>query len=217
MKRNSKWLMILMSLFLIFATFTACGDAGDNETQGDNVADIPTEVQSIIDKTTEIAANYALQLDGEWADEYAACLASGQGRDYAGYDNLKATLDQFRVESGAYYIYILTDMDPNDDYYEITVDGSEEPDDWMVQYETEGQFLLAQNGQPSAALSAWDNDVDDPVWSAFAPVYNSEGVVVGILGVDYPAPEILALPEWNRDTDEWNGMAHPLTPIPAED
>jgi thiamine biosynthesis protein ThiI len=66
--------------------------------------------------------------------------------------------------------------------------------------------LVAQNGEPCAALSAWDNDVDDPVWSAFAPVHDSEGNVVGILGIDYPAPEILDFPEWNRDSDEWNGM-----------
>ena len=117
-----------------------------------------------------------------------------RGWDYPGYEDLKATLDQFRIESGAYYVYILTDMDPDDDYFEITVDGSEEPDDWMYQYEIEGQFLVAQNGEPCAALSAWDNDVDDPVWSAFAPVHDSEGNVVGILGVDYPAPEILDFP-----------------------
>ena len=72
--------------------------------------------------------------------------------DYPGYEDLKATLDQLRIRSGAYYVYILTDMDPDDDYFEITVDGSEEPDDWMYQYEIEGQFLVAQNGEPCAAL-----------------------------------------------------------------
>lgn len=201
-----KWPVLCLLIALLLATLTACGgNAGDTEFKSDH--EIPAEVQTVMDKTTELAANYALQITGEWADLYAECLASGQGRDFSGYRDLKATLDQFRNESGAYYVYILTDMDPEDDFFEITVDGSEEPDDWMAQYEVEGQFLAAQNGQPKAALSAWDNDVDDPVWSAFAPVYDSAGDVVGILGVDYPAPEILDFPEWNRDSDQWNGMA----------
>lgn len=200
-----KWLTILLTLTLIF-TLAACGNAGDAENAESDPVEVPGEVQAIMDKTTGLAANYALQLDGEWADLYAECLESGEGRDFDGYADLKATLDQMRLECGAYYVYILTDMDENDDYFEITVDGSEEPDDWMVQYETEGQFLVAQNGEPCPALSAWDNDVDDPVWSAFAPVYDSDGNLVGIFGVDYPAPEILDFPEWNRDSEEWNGL-----------
>lgn len=209
MKKHSKWLMVLLVLALALFAFAGCGGNGGEEEPidiEDETPEIPAEVQAVMDHVTSLAANYALQLDGEWADEYVALLESGQGWDYPGYEDLKATLDQFRIESGAYYVYILTDMDPDDDYFEITVDGSEEPDDWMYQYEIEGQFLVAQNGEPCAALSAWDNDVDDPVWSAFAPVHDSEGNVVGILGVDYPAPEILDFPEWNRDSDEWNGM-----------
>lgn len=205
MRKQSKWFLILL-VFTLFA-FAGCGGGGGEAEVPDEPDAIPAEVQAVIDNTTSLAANFALQLDGEWADEYAALLASGEGRDYAEYDNLKATLDQFRIESGAYYIYMFTDMDPDDEYFEITVDGSEEPDDWMVQYDIEGQFFVAMDGEPCAALSAWDNDVDDPVWSAFAPVYDSDGNVVGILGIDYPAPEILDFPEWNRDADEWNGMA----------
>jgi len=112
-----KWLTILLTLTLIF-TFAACGNAGDAENAESDPVEVPEEVQAIMDKTTELAANYALQLDGEWADLYAECLESGEGRDFAGYADLKATLDQMRLECGAYYVYILTDMDENDDYFD---------------------------------------------------------------------------------------------------
>jgi hypothetical protein len=206
MKKNRKLFPVLLMIVLVLSSFAACGGSQVEAPAEPAASTIPAEVQAVMDKTTGLATKYAEQLNGTWADEYEACLASGQGRDYPGYADLKATLDGFRIESGAFYVYMLTDMTAEDNYFEITVDGSEEPDDWMAQYETEGQFVVAQAGQPAAALSAWDNDVDQPAWSAFAPVYNTAGTVVGILGVDYPAPEILDFPEWNRDAETWNGM-----------
>jgi len=160
---------------------------------------IPAEVKGIMDKVLGLAVKYAKQLDGEFGDQHVALMQSGKGWEYEGYADLKSKLDGFRIESGAYYVYCLVDMDPYDGHFEITVDGSEEPDDWLNPYDVEAQFLLAMNGTPAAAPTAWDNDVNDPVWSAFAPVYNSEGRVVAILGIDFPAPEILKYPEWNRD------------------
>ncbi len=204
MRKRFTWLAVLLSMAMVLFALAACDTGGETPPPVGEPEGIPDEIQAVMDHVTSLAANYALQLDGEWADEYVACLDSGEGWDYAGYENLRAKLEEFRIESGAYYVYMFTDMDPDDDYFEITVDGSEEPDDWMVQYEVEGQFFAAQSGNPMAALSAWDDDV--PLWSAFAPVYDSHGTVVGILGIDYPAPEVLNFPEWNRDSEEWNGM-----------
>ncbi len=160
---------------------------------------IPAEVKGVMDKVTNLAVKYAKQLDGEFGDQHVLLMQSQKGWDYEGYDKLKSKLDGFRTESGAYYVYCLVDLDPYDGHFEITVDGSAEPDDWLNQYEVEGQFLLAMNGTAAPAPTAWDNDVDDLVWSAFAPIHNSEGNVVAILGIDFPAPEILKYPEWNRD------------------
>lgn len=166
---------------------------------------IPAKVQQVMSKVTDLASNYAKKLDGEFGDNHAALMASGQGRDFQKYDAMKEILDGFREESGAYYVYCFVDLDPKDDYFEITVDGSVEPDDWLKQYEVESQFLEAMKGIPTPAPSAWDNDVNDPVWSAFAPIHDSKGKVVAILGIDYPAPEILDFPEWNRDSDQFKG------------
>ena len=165
---------------------------------------IPAEVQGVMNKVTDLAVKYAAQLDGEFGDQHVALMQSQKGWDYEGYKALKAKLDGFRLESGAYYIYCLVDLDPYDGHYEITVDGSAEPDDWLNTYDVEGQFILAMNGKATPAPSAWDNGENDPVWSAFAPIHNSEGNVVAILGIDFPAPEILKHPEWNRDSDSFN-------------
>ncbi|MFA7662049.1 MAG: hypothetical protein WCX59_04470, partial [Anaerovoracaceae bacterium] len=104
--------------------------------------------------------------------------------------------------SGAYYVYCMV-PDENGDYL-ITVDGSEEPDDWMVNYGFEVQFGEAWNGEAAAARSGWDDDV--PIWSCFAPVFNSAGEVVAIVGIDLPCEILDDYPEWNRDRDEWNGL-----------
>lgn len=204
--KKTKIPVILLTIIIVFTILTACGNVDEAEDSGNEPVEIPDAVQGIMKKTADLAASYALQLDGEWADEYAACLESGEGRDYEKYDDLKATLDQIRLECGAYYVYILTDFNEDDGYFELTVDGSPEEDEWMTKYETEGQFLKASDGYPCSSLLAWDNGTNDPVWSAFAPVYDSAGNVVGILGIDYPAPEIIDYPEWNRDSAEWNGM-----------
>jgi Iap family predicted aminopeptidase len=180
---------------------------------------MPAELKGFVDSVTEHATRYAAKLDGDYGDRYAALLAAGRGREDENYATLAATLNDFRADSGARYVYLLTDVDPGDNYFEITVDGSEEPDDWMTRYEIEGQFLAAQAGLPAAAMSSWTDDDETPVWSAFAPVHAGDGAVVGILGVDYPlsASELdwTMYEEWNRDSDSWNGFEYVHDPLLA--
>ncbi|MDR1536691.1 MAG: S-layer homology domain-containing protein [Clostridiales bacterium] len=176
---------------------------------------MPAEVKAIADAALESAKTYAARLDGAYGDAYSALLAEGQGRADKNYADLAATLNGFRMESGARYVYILTDVNPDDSFLEITVDGSEEPDEWMRQYEIEGQFLVALSGRPAAAKSAWEDDDGIPVWSAFAPVRDSKGVVAGILGVDSPAEAISSYPEWNRDNEAWNGLEYEYDHVDA--
>ena len=198
MKIKSKWIIALLSLILVFS-LAACGSDDADEATADC-----------------------------WADQYAALLDSGEARDYADYDSMKAALDVFREECGATYVYVLTpgtdgEPDINGEYGEgasflITVDGSEDPDDWGVDYGWQIQFTEAWEGTPAAARSAWDDRDELQCWSAFAPVYDSEGNVVCILGIDYPCTEVAqANPEWNRDAEEWNGFEDEITgEVPAD-
>lgn len=212
MRKNSKWSILLLVLLLVLTCFSACGNDTDQQDQQEpNVPTetvVPDEVQAVKDHVTSLAAEYALKLDGDWGDQHAALMATADEESYdeALYNELKAVLDGYREECGAYYVYALYGEAPYDEAFNITIDGSPEPDDWFTEYEFEIQFKEAAEGEPAAARSAWDDSEDDLCWSAFAPVHDSEGNVVAILGIDYPAPEILDFPEWNRDSEEWNGI-----------
>ncbi len=188
--------------------------------------EVPTAVADMRQLVTDYAAKYAAKLSGQmtWADQYVALLASGEDREYADYDAMKAELDDMRIASGATYVYVLTPAGSDgetpdytgaygeDGAFLITVDGSEEPDDWAVDYGWEVQFTEAWEGAPASARSAWDNYGDGYCWSAFAPVYDSTGAVVALLGFDYPCTEVIEdNPEWNRDGAEWNGFEDEIT------
>lgn len=169
------------------------------------VRQVPVEVNAVMERSTALAEDFGKRLsDTDWGDRHQVLVASGEGAEHSDYAALKEVLDGFRVESGAYYVYVMIPNEDND--YCITVDGSEEPDDYGANYGWEIQFDEAWAGEAAAARSAWDDSEDDLCWSAFAPVYNTADEVVAIVGVDFPCPEILEFPEWNRDAEEWNGV-----------
>ena len=168
---------------------------------------VPDEVQAVREAVVGLAELYGKQLDGEWGDLHAALIESGEGEDFESFEAMKTILDDIRIECGAYYVYAFYPSgDPESSDYYITVDGSEDPDEFGTLYHWEIQFAEAWSGTPSPARSAWDNDENDPVWSAFAPIHDSEDNIVAILGIDIPVPGILDYPEWNRDSETWNGI-----------
>ena len=168
-------------------------------------------------------------LKNNWGDLYIALLQSGEARDSAGYEPLRARLQKVREESGANYVYVLSpagaDGKPSIDgktdegaSFLITVDGSAEADDWANDYGWEIQFTEAWGGSPAAARSCWNVSETEQCWSGFAPVYDSNGNVACILGIDYPDFTVgQANPEWNRHAPEWNGIKTEITvEVPAD-
>ena len=165
----------------------------------------------------------------KFGDKYIELLASGQAREYEGYEDLRAALQQVREESGANFVYVLSPADDEGSpvakgeggegtSFLITVDGSAEADDWANSYGWEIQFTEAWKGSPAAARSCWNVSEKEQCWSGFAPVHDSEGNVVCILGIDYPDFTVgQANPEWNRHAPEWNGIKTEITiEVPAD-
>ena len=197
-----KILVILLTLILVF-TFAACG--GENSPAGDvGVPEMPADLTAFIDEELAAIEGLGEAISGEWADKHVQLMATIEGDifDDALYAELKSVLDEKRIASGAYYVYAMIPGENND--YLITVDGSEDPDVFLTPYEWEIQFEEAWAGYVAAARSGWDDDV--PIWSCFAPVKNSAGDIVCIIGIDIPCEILNDYPEWNRDREEWNGI-----------
>lgn len=218
MKQKSKWLIALM-VFIMAFSMTACG--GSEEEPAKEPTEEATEItvpKEVLDMRAEVegyASDYAKKLtDSGWGDQYIKLINSGQAREYADYNAMVNVLSDYRKDCGATYIYALSpdadgkpalsSEDTNKQNFLITVDGCEDPDDWGTVYEWEIQFTEAWEGAAASARSAWDNDGEGYCWSAFAPVFDSEGNVVCILGIDYPCDDLIkSFPEWNRDGEEW--------------
>ena len=193
--------------------------------------EVPTAVANMRQLVTDYATKAAQQLSGQptWADQYAAYLEAADGYDNENYEAMKAELDAIRIASGATYVYTMTPANADgipavdgdatsEGAFLIGIDGSEDPDDYATDYGWEVQFTEAWEGTPAAARSAWNDSDTEQCWSAFAPIYDSEGTVVALLGFDYPCSDVAqANPEWNRDAAEWNGIEDEITVEVPED
>ncbi|MGL5972868.1 MAG: hypothetical protein ACRCZK_04070 [Oscillospiraceae bacterium] len=204
MKKNFRKLRVFIFFVALMFIITGCFN-NDGEYKK---IEVPVAVHKVKDKVIKIAEDYSEQLNGDFGDKHVSLINTSTKDIYDKdiYNEMKVTLDDIREKSGAYYVYVLYSKELESEYYNITVDGSVEPDEWFNEYEYEIQFKEAMEGNAAAARSAWDDDTNDLCWSAFAPIYNSNGDIVAILGVDYPSPEILDFAEWNRDSDYWNGV-----------
>ena len=160
------------------------------------------------------------------ADAYLELLNSNEKSAHKNFSLIQKALQDIRTESGAKYVYLIMPMenekasltgDPKGDFM-LTIDGSEEPEDWGIIYHSEVQFTEAWNKTPAAARSAWADGADAHCWSAFAPIYDSNKNVVALLGIDYPATDVISIyPQWNRNDTNWNGYTDKIAEdIPAE-
>lgn len=195
-----KVLLVFLMLLLVFS-FAGCGGGGAVEND-DFRDEMPQDLSAFVDAELSIVRGIGEMVHGEWAESHDQLMLEGGGQENPLYWELKEVLDTARIQFGAYYVYAMI-TDGSGDYF-ITVDGSEEPDDWLENYGYEVQFEEAYNGFVASARSGWDDDV--PMWSCFAPVFDSDNNIVAIVGVDMPCPILENYPEWNRDRDEWNGI-----------
>jgi hypothetical protein len=204
--RKLPLVLLLLSVLCLPAAGVAGCAVGTVDTSRPLEDIMPPGVKTVMDTALEYAVKGGVSLNGKWANWHVELVASGEGRDFAGYEQHLATLQTMRRQTKARYIYILYTNDADASAYILTVDGSTDPEPFGDLYEVTPQMQAAWEGTASADLSAWDDDKNDLCWTAYAPIYDGNSEIVAILGIDLAAPAILNYPEWNRDHRRWNGL-----------
>lgn len=136
-------------------------------------------------EVTKLASVAALLID---ADKHQK-LTTPQDQLSNAYKEIRTRMRDFQKESGVTYIYTL--VQNGDDKTSFVIDAAEEDAaDLGYEYEYSPTMKNAFNGTASA-----DNQMYTDEWgtflSGYAPLINSEGKVVAIVGVDIDANDIL--------------------------
>ena len=150
------------------------------------------------EKVMAMAADAAEQLTGEYGDLHTAVVEAGD-RDNPEHEKLHAALARIRKETGATYVYTLIKV--SDDMTNLIVDAAtgDDADDYGTEYEMEPQMAAAFAGKPAYAAHTWTDESYGVQKSAFAPLRDSDGTIVAIIGIDFPAPELEQYPELLAD------------------
>ncbi len=160
------------------------------------------EMQRVNTETGErimgIAAEAAEHLEGEYGDLHVAVVKAGD-RDNPEHERLYEALAQIRDETGATDVYTLIEV--GDDMTDLIVDAAtgDDADDYGTGYALEPQMATAFAGEPAYAAHTWMDPSHGVQKSAFAPLRDSTGGIVAIIGIDFPAPELEQYPELLAD------------------
>jgi len=167
-------ILLLLILFLSFLYFSTKS----------------TVEQTIRSQGVQTAQTLASQMD---VSEYEKFLDNQT--ESTTYWSLRNQLNEFRETTGAMYVYTI---DGSDEEIEILIDGMPEGDDMASPIGTPTSSTTY--GDVSPALNGDTNStslVDDPDYgqylSAFAPILNDQGEIIGILGVDIAASNVSAI------------------------
>ena len=204
-----KKVLLLLVLVLALGLVVGCGDdapVDDVAPPDDDVAEEPADdaeefdpmaipenvaaMENILAIVTELGERMNAE-DGYYGDLHDVVVANGnrQGPEHL---ELWEMLYDMRIEVGATYVYSF--IDGGGDYNEIIVDGldPEDMDPYGYEYEKEPWTVDAfATGQPTVAADAWMDEYGEGLQkSGFAPIFNSDGEIAFLLGVDYPVPEL---------------------------
>ncbi len=203
MKISRKKIAILLIIGLFIMSFAVGCGAPASEENGDDPAVEENGAQADADeavseeeinrlvgeKVMAIAATASLMLNGELGDLHEQVVADGH-RDSEAYQKLYDVLRKVQEINESTYVYTLIKV--SDDMTHLIVDAADEEDadEFGAEYEMEPQFEKAFAGEPAYAIHTWEDETYGIQKSAFAPIYNSSGEIVAIIGIDHPAPEL---------------------------
>lgn len=134
----------------------------------------------------QLAVNTASQLGQE--SELIKTLSSTVSEESKEYKSLRDELVKVRLQSGALYVYM---YNKTSDGWIYTVDGADWNDTEYSPYGTAMEFNPQIQERLLRGEVVTTGIVDDPTWgqllSSFTPIKDSQGTVIGYLGVDISA------------------------------
>ncbi|KOY15029.1 methyl-accepting chemotaxis protein [Paenibacillus xylanivorans] len=134
----------------------------------------------------QLAVNAASQLGQE--SELIKTLSSTASEESNEYKSLRDELVKVRLQSGALYVYM---YNKTSDGWIYTVDGADWDDTEYSPYGTAMEFNPQIQERLLRGEVVTTGIVDDPTWgqllSSFTPIKDSQGTVIGYLGIDISA------------------------------
>lgn len=197
-----KKVVLFVIVLLLFGFLAGCAQEAVEEVPDvepdDDIFDFPenneamAEILAII---TELGERLNAE-DGYYGDLHDAVVEAGN-RQNPEHDELYAIFNEWVYEVGATYLYSF--IDDGGDNNLIIVDGAEpeDMDPYGYAYPKEPWTVEAfETGQPTVAKATWMDDYGYGLQkSGFAPIFNSEGEISFLLGIDYPVPQLEEFPE----------------------
>ena len=135
--------------------------------------------QQIDQRMLDIANTAAHQLDG---DELKKLTKDDKGTE--SYNRQLNILKSFQDNIQLAYIYGIKDEGNN--VFTFTIDPADDPGEFGELIKTTDALINSSKGTPSVDKKAY-SDKWGRFYSAYSPVYDSEGEIVGIVGVDFDA------------------------------
>jgi hypothetical protein len=193
MRKTTFWVPMLLVMALAAVVVAGCGDDGEDAVGGEpSPAPVSPAPEDPVEATRERALTsiqeIADRITPEMGDAHERIVEAGD-RDNEEYEIWYDFLLPLVAQYDATYLY--TVVPAGDDSVGIIVDAVEDQadaDPWMTEYELEPQMEAAFAGNAAVREDEpWtDPDVRDgaPHLSAFAPILNSAGEVVALVGID---------------------------------
>ncbi|MBW6463058.1 MAG: hypothetical protein K0B84_02585 [Firmicutes bacterium] len=203
MKKALLFIVFLLVLGMTLGLTAGCGQdqaVEDTTPPADDAAEDDVDIYDFPENNEAMAQILAIvtelgdrlnERDGYYGDLHDVVVANGnrQGPEHA---ELYALFNEWIYEVEATYLYSF--IDDGGDNNLIIVDGAEpeDMDPYGYEYPKEPWTVDAfATGEPQVAKTTWMDDYGYGLQkSAFAPVYNSDGEISFLLGIDYPVPQL---------------------------
>lgn len=200
MRRLTRVFLPVLCLAVIVLSAGCSMGSEDNSRS----AALPDELVKSRDSAMTAAKDAALELEGSFADRIMTGLMPYYQDDAVmttgEYTSLVSILTQQRDSLGACRMYVLVPDESGS--FRLTADTDSQA--WLTDMGTSSVYDEAYaDGLVAAERSGWKKG-SSYFWTAYAPLYNSEGDIYAILAADVSADALADHPEWDRTSDSWN-------------